>query len=72
MLLKTENSRRVAKSRSVLWTFKAHFPQGEFVRANFKKGGTDPTLSRRFFSLTNHIAKICFSLHANKFAYWKI
>jgi hypothetical protein len=77
MLLKAENSRRVAKSRSVVWTFKAHFPQGEFVRANFKKVGTDPTFwrrffSRRFFSLINHIAKICFSLHANKFAYWKI
>jgi hypothetical protein len=54
--------------RSV-WTFKTHFPQGEFVRANFKKVGTDPTFWRRLFSLTNHIAKIYFSLHANKFAY---
>jgi hypothetical protein len=75
MLLKTENSRRVAKSRSVCMDLrynKAHFSQGEFVRANFKKVGTDPTFLRRFFSLTDHIAKICFSLHANKFAYWKI
>ena len=36
--------------------------RGEFVRANNKKVGTDPTFSRRIFSLTNHIAKICFSL----------
>jgi hypothetical protein len=35
-----------------------------FVRANSKKVGTDPTFSRRIFSLTNHIAKICFSLRA--------
>jgi hypothetical protein len=44
------------------------FPPGEFVRANSKKVGTDPTFSRRIFSLTNHIAKICFSFRANKFA----
>ena len=36
----------------------AHFPLGEFVRANSRKVGTDPTFSRRIFSLTNHIAKI--------------
>jgi hypothetical protein len=50
--------------------FKVHFPLGEIVRANSKKVGTDPTFSRRIFSLTNHIAKICFyvSLRANKFA----
>ena len=41
---------------------KARSPLGEFVRANSKKVGTDPTFSRRIFSLTNHIAKICFSL----------
>jgi hypothetical protein len=41
---------------------KARSPPGEFVRANSKKVGTDPTFSQRIFSLTNHIAKICFSL----------
>jgi hypothetical protein len=41
---------------------KAHFPLGEFVCANSKIVGTDPTFSQRIFSLTNHIAKICFSL----------
>jgi hypothetical protein len=51
---------------------KAHFPLREFVRANSKKVGTDPTFSRRVFSPTNHIAKICFSLRANKFAKWKM
>jgi hypothetical protein len=60
------------KNATVEISLKTHFPQGEFVRANFKKVGTDPNFSRRFFSLTNHIAKICFSLHANKLAYWKI
>jgi hypothetical protein len=35
---------------------KARSPLGEFVRANSKKVGTDPTFSRRIFSLTNHIA----------------
>jgi hypothetical protein len=47
---------------------KARSPPGEFVRANSKKVGTDPTFSRRIISLTNHIAKICFSRRANKFA----
>jgi hypothetical protein len=51
------------KNAKLECSLKAHFPQGEFVRANFKKIGTDPTFSLRFFSLTNHIAK---------FAYWKI
>jgi hypothetical protein len=41
---------------------KARSPLGEFVRANSKRVGTDPTFSRRIFSLTNHIAKIFFSL----------
>jgi hypothetical protein len=41
---------------------------GEFIRANSKKIGSDPTFSWRFFSLTNHIANICFSHRANKFA----
>jgi hypothetical protein len=29
--------------------------------ATSKKVGTDPTFSRRIFSLSNHIAEICFS-----------
>jgi hypothetical protein len=37
-------------------------PINTFVRTNSKKVGTDTT-----FSLTNHIAKICFSIRANKF-----
>jgi hypothetical protein len=41
---------------------KARSPLGEFVRVNSKKVGADPTFLRRIFSLTNHIAKICFSL----------
>jgi hypothetical protein len=42
-----------------------HFPLGEFVCANSKKVGADPTFSRRIISLTNHIAKIRFSLREN-------
>ena len=49
-----------------------HFPLGEFVCVNSKKLGTDPTFSWQIFSLTNRIAKICFSLCANKFALWKM
>jgi hypothetical protein len=54
-VFKTENSRPVAESRPVCM--------------DLKRVGTDPTFSRRNFSLTNHIAKskICFSLRANKF-----
>jgi hypothetical protein len=47
---------------TVLRLTKARSPLGEFVRADSKEVGTDPTFSRRIFSLTNHIAKICFSL----------
>jgi hypothetical protein len=35
--------------------------------ATSKRVGTDPTFSVRIFSLTHHIAKIWFSLRANKF-----
>jgi hypothetical protein len=52
----------------VVWGRTANFPLGEFVRANSKKVGNDPTFSRLIFSLTNHIAKIYFSLRAKKFA----
>jgi hypothetical protein len=34
--------------------------------ATSKRVGTDPTFSRRIFSLTNHITEIWFSLRANK------
>jgi hypothetical protein len=40
---------------------KVRSPLDEFVRANSKKVGTDPTFSQQIFSLTNHTAKICFS-----------
>jgi hypothetical protein len=44
---------------SALPPTKAHSPLGEFVRANIKKFGTDPTFSWQIFSLTN-IAMILF------------
>jgi hypothetical protein len=39
--------------------------------AAIKKVETDSTFSLRFFSLTNHIAEIWFSIRANKFAEWR-
>ena len=50
------------RSEMIGTNFKACSPLGEFVCANSKKVGTDPTFMQRIFSLTNHIAKICFSL----------
>ena len=62
----TEKGMKCGKKR------KAHFPLGEFIRANSKKSRNCPTFSRRNFLLTNHISKICFSLRANKFVWWKM